>query len=400
VGADELLLWAARSCATTSADSPAPECCTPDDWADALRGAAWHRIEGVLDQAIGSDEAAGRVPQHVRATLRSARQRAAAHTLRLRAELPLLVDALDTAGVGALLLKGGALTLCDLDYGYRTPGVRAMKDLDVLVPRSRVSAAVSALHNIGYTSGPYAEQSGGEIHAEHHEDALLSRDGSVVVELHHHVAPDTGRFDIAPWWERAVHIAAYDCDVLAPTDQLTHLCLHFTYDRAHRTAGALMQLVDITRTLTLTHDIDWDAFEGRLSDQGLRASVAFALHSALHLLGARVPDGLLDRLTPPALAAVQLPELIDRRVLREQRLSTLHARNYVKPTGLARRLFPSASEVRLRYTGAANGAGFATVRAYARHYAYAFEVCTRPVRRPREVIDELHAERALDGLGR
>jgi hypothetical protein len=399
VGADELLLWAARSCASISADSPPLECCTADDWAGALRGAAWHRIEGALDQAIGNDEAADRVPHHVRATLRTRRQIAAAHTLRLRAELSPLVDALNTAGVRALLLKGGALTLCDLEYGYRAPGVRAMKDLDVLVERSRISAANTALHDIGYRAGQYSDESRGEVSAQHHEDALLSHDGSVVVELHHHVVPDTERFDIVPWLERAVHVAGYDCDVLAPADQLTHLCLHFSYDRVNRTAGALMQLVDITRTLTLAPDIDWNAFEGRVSDQALRAPVAFALHSARLLLRARVPDGLLDRLTPPSLASAQLPALVERRVLREQRLSTLHARNYLNPSGLARRLFPNANDVRLRYNGTESGGRFAAVRAYARHYLYALEVCTRPVRRPRDLLDELHVERELDDLG-
>ena len=86
----------------------------------------------------------------------------------LRDELSVVVHALNRVGIEPVLLKG-AIRL--LDGLYPDDGWRMLRDLDLLVPRASLTAAIQALASVGYASCG----SGGE---------LRRRGGACQIDMH------------------------------------------------------------------------------------------------------------------------------------------------------------------------------------------------------------------------
>lgn len=134
--------------------------------------------------------------------------------------------ALAAASVPVMLLKG--IDLCERVYG--NPGLRPMHDVDLLVPRPSVPAALAALASVGLR----AEESPG--------DGFLRR--SVVlsgppplcphVHLHWHLAnasyplPYAESMDIEGLWRRSIPwpVAPGAARVPSPEDLAVYLCEH------------------------------------------------------------------------------------------------------------------------------------------------------------------------------
>jgi hypothetical protein len=90
--------------------------------------ARWHRIAGSLLDALDGD------PRYEATTreLRPAYDDALRRELQVLADLRLVRDALDAAGVRWLVVKGPVIS----DRYYEAPGLRAYTDLDLVVPAS------------------------------------------------------------------------------------------------------------------------------------------------------------------------------------------------------------------------------------------------------------------------
>ena len=80
------------------------------------------------------------------------------------------------AGIPAVLLKGAALRLST----YRDSAERAFGDLDVLVPRESIPAAVSALEAAGYERESERRVT---LYLEHHHHLILTKPEGLVVEV-------------------------------------------------------------------------------------------------------------------------------------------------------------------------------------------------------------------------
>lgn len=269
---------------------------TVRDWEQVVKVAVRHRVAAYLLEAASRE--GFEMPQMALQALRAATLGTVAGTTRIDLELRRVVGSLYAAGIPALVLKGPALVRTI----YPRPTLRPYGDLDLAVQDRHQAAAERVLLEHGYTEIDYdAEVRRG--HAGHvHEGAAFHRqftsaDEQVLVELH--VDPlqlglrptcETGR------WQRATPVPNLTGGLmLCPEDQLVHLSAHVHKHGFDR----LIWLKDLDVLLRTYGDgITWALVEQTAADEGVQGSVWYSLHLAALLLGAPVPDGLLQRLRP------------------------------------------------------------------------------------------------------
>jgi hypothetical protein len=130
------------------------------------------------------------------------------------------VAALERAGIPTLMLKGAPLAL----QSYSKPGARPMADLDVAVPKERLTEAVRVLAQAGWTS-PRLNR--GAISISHAAPFRNARGGEF--DLHWHFLPETsGKRIETLFWQTA---RPFDLDGIAtrmldPAMALVHALVH------------------------------------------------------------------------------------------------------------------------------------------------------------------------------
>lgn len=148
-----------------------------------------------------------------------------ANRLAFEALAPVL-DALRRAGIRAMLLKGAALAV----RYYGDAGLRPMADCDVMVPADQAGQAAEVLMALGWTAWPerapsqFTAASQWFVHAWHFAGA-----GRQHLDLHWHLGPECCNAAAdEDFWAAAVPFVLNRQDVwlLAPCDQLFHVCLH------------------------------------------------------------------------------------------------------------------------------------------------------------------------------
>lgn len=181
-----------------------------------------------------------------------------------------VLRALQDAGVETIVLKGAALAL----LCYRDPGVRPMKDLDVLVPPARRTEADDAVQRQGWR--PLAMVDPDAI-AERHYSAA----GGKELDIHHYLLPYdryTGADDSL--WSAAVplEIEGVVSRALAPADQLFHVLVHGVAWNQVPQVRWVADAVTVIRSAATR--LDWD----RVLEQTTRRSFVPAVRSGLDYL--------------------------------------------------------------------------------------------------------------------
>jgi hypothetical protein len=227
------------------------------------------------------------LPPEPAAFLKEAHQRSLVRNLRLYAELAEVLAALSRRGVEALILKGAHLAAAV----YADPGARLIRDLDLLVHREALPAAVAALEALGYRSPVGSLQ----LKVTSHHLPRFMRAGRTAIELHWRLSMDSD--DPPGLWERAIQVAApgINARVLGPTDLLLHLALHAA--RSHRCHMGLRPWHDMA--LTMQHyaaALDWDLLVRSCRGQDAARPAALAFLLAHDLAGAEPPATLEHRL--------------------------------------------------------------------------------------------------------
>lgn len=184
------------------------------------------------------------------------------HANRTRfAVLAEILDAFARRDINAIVLKGAALA----HVLYPEPGVRAMRDLDILVPVKQVYEAREALRSLGFK---ITEEPPSRYSADHHHlpDCSIVRDGlSVSVELHVDAlsrdAPESLSFDTFTEALRPFTLDGRKAQAFGHTDMLRHLCRHMIEP------GNEIRLIHVTDILEYARrfrdEIDWPALRAR-----------------------------------------------------------------------------------------------------------------------------------------
>jgi len=237
-----------------------------------------------LHQFLQSD---GRPPARIQARLRALVHANLARSQRLRRVAIVAAAGLQEQGIPCCLLKGAALA------EVLTPGdwsARFSADLDLLVPAGEQERAWRLVRDMGGVPVTQAEQ-------PHHHLPALFLDGCPI-EVHHALCrPSLGvHLDAKAAYARRVRAApGSPLWVLAPADQLVHLCLHLA--GSHGFGHGLRGLYDVGTAVRMLGDrIDWEEVLAVARACGGQPYIYHALRASAELLAAPVPAGVLRQL--------------------------------------------------------------------------------------------------------
>ena len=194
-----------------------------------------------------------------------------------------------------------------------------MCDVDLMVPRAELARAHAVLLDLG-RGRPLFEDIESYCRKSPHLPQVVVR--GLAIEIHWTIASPTGpvRVDAAGLWDRARPAAIAGVEVLAlcPEDLLLHTCLHACYQ--HGLDMGLRSFCDIAETMhRFRGEMDWTQVAERAREWGATRYVGLTLHLARSMLGAGVPDDVLEQLVPGG---------IDPRILETARQFVLARTDY------------------------------------------------------------------------
>jgi O-antigen/teichoic acid export membrane protein len=223
----------------------------------------------------------------------SYRQTWARNRMRVRA-LVTLLERLREHGIPVLVLKGGALSV----IAYADWGARPMTDFDLLVPESKVDAALGVLDGLGFL--PTAPIPDGFV--EQHHGVELEREGGGRIDLHWQLAHECCGVGSQPFWDSSMPLPLpdFEATTLCPTDHLFHVLIHGARSSPVQPIGwAADALALIGR---FGDELDWE----RLAFLTRTYSVAVPVLSALEWLRRHAP-GQVPQSAVDAVARIPAP---------------------------------------------------------------------------------------------
>ncbi len=242
---------------------PDPAQFDDQDWETMLAMVRKHRLGPLLHWRLTRECRDLAVPDNCREFCTQAFRAASMRALLLRRELVLVDQLLASAGIQHRALKGAWLAF----NAYPQPGLRPLRDLDILVPAADVLRAFQVLLDGGCSRFEKQDVSL-EFRLEHgkHIHPLLSPSGQVSVELHHRLYSPEGEgqseFELSAnegFWQRGIEEEVVGARIayLLPTEQLLHLIVHAVYD--HQFTNGPLLVADLGYLLR-THSVDWPQF--------------------------------------------------------------------------------------------------------------------------------------------
>ncbi|HKP24729.1 MAG TPA: nucleotidyltransferase family protein [Dongiaceae bacterium] len=217
----------------------------------------------------------------------------------LVASCGMLLDILDRAQVPVLLLKGAAIASSIDD----DPGLRAMSDCDLLVPRDRALEVVDLLARANLLTPGMAGPR--DVDVAHGITLALRGNRHAAVDLHWRPLRAVGADELARDMfaaARPVDFAGRSCRVPCPEHLVFHAIVHGLEWSPFPRYDWLIDTIKILRRTAAA--FDWD----RLVDTALRYRFGFAVGRALEnardKAGLEFPGAALQRLRQP-LAVLQ-----------------------------------------------------------------------------------------------
>lgn len=279
-----------------------------DTWWEALaEEARLHGVSGLLYTLLPDD-----VPVGIRDTLRSDYQNQLAANVLYMQKLAQIVPALRSAGVRFAVVKGAAL----LATVYPDMGMRAMKDIDLLVHPEDANILKPVMQQLGWQEED--EDIAGTQFGERYraETSFTRQEGSLMLRAEAHLdIPGFYPRSRQTVWQKVVSACGAGIDdipVLHTSAHLNYLCAHFYY---HHCGQGLKWLVDVALLVSQVqswHDVVVDAYAF-----GTTRPVHLALHDAAKYLQIPVPQHIVEtlRFLPMPLSLRLLFEMCKRPYL-------------------------------------------------------------------------------------
>lgn len=345
----QTLLLRLLDCALHGKTMP-PQSAVGADWDALVQMAKSHHIESLLlDAALSlpEDEApAGELREKWQALALNEMMSQGA----LAIQASMLTQALEAAGVKAVMLKGMALKAL-----YPQPDLRTMSDLDLLVAPEQQQAALAAMETAGYA---LLEEEPG-VHVLRGEQGLR-------VELHERLFDKTetgflARLDEGTVFavERAVREEVYcgQAWVFPPQEHLAFLLLHMA-KHLITTGFGLRQLADFSLYVQKRGgEIDFAALRAQMRSLGLEGMLDALLEICRQWLS--LPDGpwygadMLAQGAQALLEDILSAGVFGKSSKERTRSAAVVYRSFESADGdkgrLLRALFPSARTLKAPY---------------------------------------------------
>jgi hypothetical protein len=283
-----------------------------------------------------------------------------------------------------------------------------MADLDLLVPEHQAHVAQNIVQGLGYCQVGTPEEQEDTARHHRHLPGLACAGKPVLVEIHRHVVrQDSGLyFNIGGFWERArpIETAGTPALVLAPQEQVIHLCLNFFVDRGFRSQAALRQLCDVAESIKCYDSpLFWEQLVDRVKEYNLAGPVSCVLSAAQNLLDALVPDEVVRRLWQRGFGGISMESYLRRRVLDTRpwvarslvRPGAEHRWSQVAMAALGRLLPNRLYMARRRYRSNSDST---MSQLYLSRIGEGVGILFRAAMRPREIKEDLSIDRWIHSL--
>ncbi len=194
-----------------------------------------------------------------------------------------VVTVLAAAECKPLLLKGGALRRTV----YASPAARPVADLDVLLPKERVDAAITRLEQLGYSIEPSPDMRA--AYEAHHFHIVLRNAQGFIVEVHWGLTTPHSAFRLDPdaFFDGAVLLdGAADLPVRVPRPE--HAFLH-TVGQLAIEYPFIGRLVDLDRLVRAYPRFDWN-YLAQAAEHSRLGNALLLWTTVLHrMLGTPIP---------------------------------------------------------------------------------------------------------------
>lgn len=252
------------------------------------------------------------------------------HNVCATGELTRVLAALKQAEIATLPIKGPLLA----KKYYQNVALRRFVDLDIVVERSRVHAAIDELVRFGYEPG--YDRSPDELQRAidaHLGIEMVHPERGMIVEVHWALLNRTYDvdLDVEDVWKRAdtMSVGGSQISFMSTEDVLLYLSVH----GAKHYWAALKWACDVAEVLRATPSLDWDAVTRRAEA---------ARCTRLLLLGVGIAHRWLDAPVPgPVLAAARRDPTVER-LIRRIEAGWLFSEQPLEPTPSLRKFWFTA----------------------------------------------------------
>lgn len=265
----------------------------PADWEQVIPQARAASLLARLATRLHESGVLQAVPAAPRQYLISALDIARNHAAVMRWEVACIEDALKPLNVPVVLLKGGAYLMADLPVARG----RLFTDLDILVPRDRLTDVEGAMMRSGWATTHLDEYDQRYYRDWMHElPPMMHITRRNVVDIHHAIVPLSSRLgsESKPLLDAAVPLAGSSClRVLAPADMVIHSAAHlFLEGEFQKGLRDLLDLDGLIRAFSTEPDF-FARVLARASELGLQRPLAYALRYSARILDTPIPASVL-----------------------------------------------------------------------------------------------------------
>jgi hypothetical protein len=354
------------------------------DWDRAVVFAEAHSVAPLLHRQLQRLDVWAEVPAPARQRLLQLAHRTEYRNRLYSAGLSELLELFAGAGVPVIVLKG--LSLVELIYGDFS--LRPLIDLNLLIPRTHLTAARTLLLRHGYTE---TVSRGSPFYRWSHSQLVIEKPGAfrlfLMLQWDLLSWPRMHAIDLPRFWQdsQAVRLSGRDARIPSPIDFVLYLCLQadkyaflnalavdrrdpaeFVFDES--TYNRLIRFTDLNEVIRHYQGrIDWSELAERARAGGIEESVHVSLRCVERLFRPAIPPAVLVALrsTPHR----RLRHLASRAVLESEsrephgrlearlmswwrRQSTPVQRQWIKRLDLIEFVFPRRDVVRRRHQSA------------------------------------------------
>lgn len=265
------------------------------------------------------------VPARPRLHLTSALRMVERQDKAMRWEVRCIQSALHDLDIvpGIVLLKGAAYVMAGLPAAYG----RTFSDIDILVPKERISEVESRLMLHGWQGTHHDEYDQRYYRRWMHEIPPMRhvRRGTSI-DVHHAILPDTARLKVntPALFEKVVPISGQNgLFILNPIDMLLHSATHLFHEGS--LDNGLRDLCDLDSLFRCFGKTDefWESLIPRAQELGLSRPLYYAIRFCATLLDTPIPHHVIVTSCAgrPGLIAGFLTDLCYRRALRPSHAS-------------------------------------------------------------------------------
>jgi hypothetical protein len=295
-----VLLACARACSAPQRNGLIIPCLAERiDWEYLLQTAEAHMMTSLLCWHLNAARPDA-VPQAILEKLNDHLRKKAAIYLLFTVELHKILDLFERNGIPAIPFKGPVLALTL----YENPALREFGDLDIIVRKQDAFRALRLLTALGYKRiADYSPAVEGRILKQEYHLSIGKESGPVFVEAHWNVMDGYFHMPIPveSWWGRAEPVTVEGRQVLnlAAEDLLAALSAH----GCKHVWQPLIWIADLARLLDRHPDLNWDYVFNKYAHPDLQRMIYVGLLAARNLLGAALPEKILQKARQDAVAA-------------------------------------------------------------------------------------------------